>query len=78
MTNKIAPKEKSENAQNNVNVPNAFASIGKSFVSTKATAQTKDEVNADATPFTFGENTSAVSAHGKGPKPIEQNYIVFI
>lgn len=73
ITKKIATTEKIENAQKSINVPKASASIGKSFVITNATAQTKDEVNADAAPFTFGENNSAVRAHGKGPKPVNHN-----
>lgn len=60
------------NAQNTVYVPKTSERIGNSLVNTKLVAQQQEEVTADAFALTFGGNTSAITAHGNGPKPVEQ------
>lgn len=60
------------NAQNTVYVPKTSERIGNSLVNTKLVAQQQEEVTADALALTFGGNTSAITAHGNGPKPVKQ------
>lgn len=71
-TKKKASIENTANAQNMVYVPKASERIGNSLVNTKLVAQQHEEVTADAFALTFGGNTSAITAHGKGPKPVKQ------